>query len=169
VLETYGGIGHEADQLLRLLSVHSKELSAPAFLLHARKRLSVTLQSSNANVAQLGMESFHLHSHLSSSSFARQDRQMRKHHAYTFPANADSIARRIQPTVDAADANFRDERQQAKDDDPAAPFQPSFIHPDRVGQVDVRQAALRAAAATATAAATSSVVPAVAASLQRAC
>jgi hypothetical protein len=154
VMETYGGIGHEASQLLRLLSVHSKELSAPAFLTHAHKRLSVTLQSSNANIAQLAMESLHLHQHLTGAeSFRRQQEQQRQHQHYTFPLNSDSIARRIEPTIAAAHANFRDEQQQSIDDDPTAAFKPSFIHPDRAGQVDVRQAARRAAEAEAAAAA----------------
>ena len=103
VMETYGGIGHEASQLLRLLSVHSKELSAPAFLTHAHKRLSVTLQSSNANIAQLAMESLHLHQHLTGAeSFRRQQEQQRQHQQYTFP-----LELRLDRSKDRADHRSR--------------------------------------------------------------
>ena len=58
-VETYGGLGVEAQRLLMLLSQHSRELSPKQFLAHAPKRISVTLQASNA---QLQQSAVHTHS-----------------------------------------------------------------------------------------------------------
>jgi len=56
-METYGGLGDEALELLDILSKHTKdEYSERQFLSHAFRRLSVTLQKSNANVQSRGMQ-----------------------------------------------------------------------------------------------------------------
>jgi len=55
-METYGGLGDEALELLHILSKHSKdEYSERQFLSHAFRRLSVTLQRANANIQSRGM------------------------------------------------------------------------------------------------------------------
>ena len=55
-METYGGLGDEARQLLRTLSRHSKDdLSQREFLAHAYRRLSVALQAGNANIQARGV------------------------------------------------------------------------------------------------------------------
>jgi hypothetical protein len=63
VIESYGGMGAEARTLLHALAKHSKEYSSKEFLLHARRRLSCALHSSNANIALLGIEQWHLQQH----------------------------------------------------------------------------------------------------------
>jgi len=55
-METYGGLGDEALELLYILPQHSRdEYSEKQFLAHAFRRLSVTLQTINANIQSRGM------------------------------------------------------------------------------------------------------------------
>ena len=53
-LESLGAKGTEATQLLQRMAAHSLDLSPQAFLLHATRRLSITLQSGNAGIAVQG-------------------------------------------------------------------------------------------------------------------
>lgn len=55
VLESNGGLSHEAAKLLRLLSLHSADISPREWLAHAHKVISVVLQRGNARLAQGGM------------------------------------------------------------------------------------------------------------------
>lgn len=55
VLETNGGLSHEALKLLRLLSSHSVDTTPREWLTHALSVISVVLQSANARLAQGGM------------------------------------------------------------------------------------------------------------------
>ena len=55
VLESNGGLSHEAAKLLRLLSLHSVDISPREWLTHAHKVISVVLQRGNARLAQGGM------------------------------------------------------------------------------------------------------------------
>jgi len=57
VLESNGGLSPEAIKLLRLLSMHSVDVSPKQWLAHAYKLkvISVTLQSANARLEQGGM------------------------------------------------------------------------------------------------------------------
>ena len=62
-LESYGGMGPDGSRLLRKLASFSRSFSPRQFLLHAYRRLSVTLQSSNANISLLAMQQLHLQQH----------------------------------------------------------------------------------------------------------
>jgi hypothetical protein len=56
-METYGGLGEEALELLHILSKHCKdEYNEQQFLTHAFRRLSVTLQTANANIQSRGVQ-----------------------------------------------------------------------------------------------------------------
>jgi hypothetical protein len=59
ILETYGGIGQEAHQLLHILASHATEGEEKQFLQHAYRCISVSLQSSNSDLAQAGMHMLH--------------------------------------------------------------------------------------------------------------
>lgn len=132
-IESYGGIGREGSDFLRTLAAHSREYTPAAFLLHARKRLSVTLQSSNANIAQLAMQQFHLHHH--SRNPASYEAHLKKKAAigYCEPSNADYIDRCIQPTLQAASAAIIN--QQLADSDNSSNT-PSFTHDSRIAFAD---------------------------------
>ena len=58
-LESYGAKGVEARRLLQRMSAHSLERSPEEFLLHAKRVLSVALQSGNARVAAAGTATLH--------------------------------------------------------------------------------------------------------------
>ena len=59
-LESYGGKGQHAAELLQRMATHSLERSLEAFLVHAERVLSVALQSGNASVAGQGTAELHL-------------------------------------------------------------------------------------------------------------
>ena len=137
-IETYGGIGKEGTQLLQTLAAHSKEYSPAAFLLHARKRLSVTLQSSNANIAQLAMQQFHLHNNARNKSTYEAHLVKKASLGYAQPIDADRLEHALQPTLQAASAAIIQQQQQLEQ---RTSDRPNFIHPDRIGQVDCVTAA----------------------------
>ena len=60
VLETYGGLGADATKLMSTMAKQSTKFSEKEFAAHYYKRLSVTLQSANATIAERGMQSMHL-------------------------------------------------------------------------------------------------------------
>jgi hypothetical protein len=136
VVESYGGIGAEANTLLHTLASHSKELSPQAFLLHAHKRLSVALQSSNANVAQLAMQQFHLHQHQSSrSGYDYYQQKVREEKLrYAIPEDGDRLARRVSYAITAAAAEAAELEEDAKREEEQ---RDSFIHAHRVCFADV--------------------------------
>ena len=107
VVESYGGLGSEALTLLHTMAAHCKEYSPREFLLHAHHRISVALQSSNADIAQLAMQQHHLRQKCVFSS--EYDQDQRKHDArdaaHARPAHGDQLARRVSLTVHAAAAN----------------------------------------------------------------
>lgn len=97
VLETYGGIGADASKLLKQLARHSREYSSASFLLHARKRLAVTLHSSNANVSLLAMQQQHLRQHMQAPSNVSRARHARPH-------DTDQLAARLAPILNSSAA-----------------------------------------------------------------
>ena len=137
-VETYGGIGAEATTLLHTMAAHSKEYSPADFLLHAHKRLSIALQSSNADIAQLAMQQHHLRQHAASNQ-GSFDSNQRRHNAhfriYAQPANGDQLARRVSIVVEAADAEAR-EREEAMESLPSDSCQLAFVHERRVAFAD---------------------------------
>jgi len=110
VVESYGGIGAEALTLLHTMAAHCKEYSPREFLLHAHHRISIALQSSNADIAQLAMQQHHLRQRCVFSS--EYDQNQRKHDARNAanarPAHGDQLARRVSLTVHAAAAKAAD-------------------------------------------------------------
>ena len=138
-IETYGGVGKEGTQLLQTLAALSKEYSPAAFLLHARKRLSVTLQSSNANIQQLAIQQFHLHNNARNKSTYEAHLVKKASIGYAQPIDADRLEHAIQPALQAQSAAIIEEQQQQLQQ--RSSNKPNFIHPDRVGQVDCIPAA----------------------------
>ena len=55
VMESYGGIGAEAVKLIQRLSKQSPTFTPKEFMRHAHTRLSITLQSANAVIAEHGI------------------------------------------------------------------------------------------------------------------
>ena len=68
VLESLGAKGTEAAQLLQRMSAHSLDKSPAAFLEHADRMLSATLQTGNARVAVQGAADLLLFSYRAASS-----------------------------------------------------------------------------------------------------
>jgi len=138
-VETHGGIGAEATTLLHTMAAHSKEYSPAEFLTHAHARLSVALQSSNADIAQLGIEQLHLRQHAGNpyQFDAHQRERDRRNAQYSQPANGDQLHRRVRLIVQAADAKAadREEEETAAADESAL----AFLHERRVGFADVRR------------------------------
>jgi len=100
VVESYGGLGPDATSLLKRLSHYSREYTPRAFLLHARKRLSVTLQSSNANIALMGMQETHLRMHARKPSGHVSYAQKRAANmGYPQPRDSDQLRARMGPAV----------------------------------------------------------------------
>ena len=138
-VETYGGIGAEATTLLHTMAAHSKEYSPADFLLHARKRLSVALQSSNADIAQLAMQQHHLRQHAANQgAFDHNQRQRDAHlRIYAQPANGDQLARRVSIMVEAADAQAREREEAMESQLQSDSCQLAFVHERRVAFADV--------------------------------
>jgi len=139
-VETYGGIGAEATTLLHTMAAHSTEYSPAEFLTHAHARLSVALQSSNADIAQLGIEQLHLRQHAGNpyQFDAHQRERDRRNAQYAQPANGDQLHRRVSLIVQAADAKAAADREEeaiAAADESAL----AFLHERRVGFADVRR------------------------------
>jgi hypothetical protein len=153
VVETYGGLGAEATQLLRTLAAHSKEYSPRAFLEHARKRLSATLQASNANIALECMQSFHLRQHAGNPA-AYDSYQRKRIVGYAAPADSDRLAGSMQGVLSAAAAQAADARaaaHRAADRHSIAgssssgssvahsdPDAPCYVHAGPIGRADFR-------------------------------
>jgi hypothetical protein len=137
VLETYGGLGTEATALLQQLSFSAHDYTPSEFLLHARRRLSVTLQSSNADVAQLAMQRFHLIQHASNRGTYQHSLQLadERNKRYAQPHNGDRLATKIRGVVAEAEAraSFVDELACLDDESESAPF----VHSHRVSFADL--------------------------------
>jgi len=100
VVESYGGIGPEASSLLKQLSRYSREYTPRAFLLHARKRLSVSLQASNANIALLGMQETHLRMHSKNpSGYVSYAKRRAATMGYPQARDSDQLRAHIGPAV----------------------------------------------------------------------
>jgi len=134
VLESYGGFGVEASALLQQLSAFSQELSPREFLLHAHRRLSVTLQSSNADIAQLAMQHHQLAQHTTNRTLYDRWKALaavRQAH-YVKPYDGDKLARRVSLTVAAAEASATQLDELTVMDESTQPF----VHAHRVSFAD---------------------------------
>lgn len=135
VMETYGGVGREGTTLLHVLASHCKRYSKEAFLSHARKRLSVTLQSANANLSQLAMQGFLLREHSHSNARGVYDwrqQQRDKHNAkLSLPEDGDRLARRVSLCVAVAAAEA-----EAEEADAGAGSPLDFTHDQRLAFAD---------------------------------
>jgi hypothetical protein len=108
VLETYGGIGAEAVRLLKRLSKSSKEYTAQQFMTHAYNRLSVTLQSSNANVQLECMQQHILREQQANPhSFDHWIRKkVERTGRYAEPKDSNKLAKDIERAMNVADAEI---------------------------------------------------------------
>ena len=131
---------------MHAIAAHSVEYSPEEFLMHARKRLSVTLQSSNADIAQLAMQQYHLRQHAANTgSFDHHERERdARHRIYSQPADGDRLARKVSLVVQAAELQaFQREAAAARTASAASASSHSdssdlpFVHERRVGFADV--------------------------------
>ncbi len=100
-METYGGIGEEGRLVLKMLAAHSTEMSPEQFFQHALHRLSITLQTANANVALQSMQRLQLTQYLRGQ---RGQLWYRKHVLPAEPISAERLAGRLFPIdVEASD------------------------------------------------------------------
>lgn len=131
--ETYGGIGRQASDLLTKLAAHSKQYTPMEFLRHAYDRLSVTLQASNADISQMGMQQLHLAQHASNrhAYFAKMHRRFTGG-GYSEPRrDADRLAQRLQSTIDI------DQAQSAGEASAYLQLAAAFEHDGRIAFADV--------------------------------
>ena len=99
--------------------------------------LSVALQSSNADIAQLAMQQFHLHQHAANKctyEIARNEHWVRTT-KYAQAADGDQLARRVSLVVQAAECKAleRADLMGAASDSAAL----AFVHERRVGVADI--------------------------------
>ena len=99
-------MGPEATALLSALAQHSQEYPARAFLLHAHRRLSCTLQSSNANIALLAMQQWHLSQHAKDSRTHERhlERRAQTLSQYAEPHNSDLLWRQLRAQMSSTSA-----------------------------------------------------------------
>jgi hypothetical protein len=136
-METYGGIGAEASTLLQTMAALSVEYSPSDFLLHAHKRLSVALQSSNADTAQIAMQHFHLHQHSSNkwNHEMKRDEHWARTTKYAQAADGDALARQVSIVVQAAECQAQQRAACADATDDADRL--AFVHQRHVGVADI--------------------------------
>jgi len=100
IIETYGGIGKAATALLKRMSVHSREYSSKEFLIHAYSRLSVCLQSSNANLILLSMQQL-------ATSFHLTKKQMHKtRYSYSQPVSSNVLHVQLEKQMNGLEATY---------------------------------------------------------------
>jgi hypothetical protein len=119
VLESYGGINGEAHDLLATLASHAVEEDQSAFLQFAHQCISVSLQRSNAFIAQVGTQMLHTEEQrlggLADSQIkARQKRKEEQEKAAAAVAEASRIASLIstEESGDSDDTQTGRQRQQ---------------------------------------------------------
>ena len=143
-VESYGGMAPESVALLKLLSLHSKEYSPQQFLQHAYRRLSVTLQTANANIAALGIQRLHLHQHHGNPNRYAQYERNKQMIPLAYPRNTSRIERKNQHILDAAESAAYS-ADSGMDDESTASH--SYTHPMHMNFADVSVAAVADAAA----------------------
>jgi len=126
-LESYGGMGPDGSRLLRKLASFSRSFTPRQFLLHAYRRLSVTLQSSNANISLLAMQQLHLQQHARNRwTFDRQLSQQTRALGYAQPIDSDRLARELKPAWHALHEGAADSDGEGEQHAPACAF--TFPH-----------------------------------------
>ena len=96
VMESYGGMGPHATALLQRFSRTNSEYAPNEFLLHARRRLSVTLQSGNANLTLLAMHELTMRSQLKfPPAMYEAWKKKRTPSGYAAPISSNMLARRV--------------------------------------------------------------------------
>jgi hypothetical protein len=131
-MESSDGLASESTELLRNLAAHSQEYTPQKFLLHAHRRLSVVLQSSNANIALRGMQHLHLQQHHGSPERYAQY-QRNRNVAQARPLDSDMLERRMHSTVLAAAASAAG----SEAGDIIGDETLSFVHDGRLAFADV--------------------------------
>ena len=146
-METYGGISDEAMKLLNLLSSHSHEYPPVEFLQHALCRLSCTLQSSNATIPLLSMQTLHLHrqalNHSTYDAYCKRHQQ-RIQHGYSSPMDNERIMNSIKHSIQSAEVRiseeeFENQLSSSSSSDESSPHRsstPTFVHDNPIGFAD---------------------------------
>lgn len=120
------------------MAAHSMEHSPADFLLHAHKRLSVALQSSNANTAQLPMQNFHLHQ-LAAGMYMdekNRDQHWARTTKYAQAAHGDQLTRQVSLVMQAAECHAQ-ERAADLADAASEAARLVFVHQRHVGVADI--------------------------------
>ena len=118
VVETYGGIGRQAEKLLDTLSEYATDRSKREFMQDAHTRIAVSLQQSNANLALFGQQRMHLKRRAVQPTRWQQRRVPSNPH----PQDTDQLQQRLAPMLSAADSRAWD----AHRDDSMR--QPTFVY-----------------------------------------
>ena len=146
-MESYGGISNESMKLLQTLASHSQEYTPVEFLQHAYRRLSCTLQSSNANIPQLAIQQLHLHRHAAAGNYERWIRRGKRSLTYAQPINADRLAKSMEHSIAAAEIRIQiDEEDDTRiiessvsDSNSSSSHRsstPTFVHHNPIGFAD---------------------------------
>jgi hypothetical protein len=128
----------ETAQLLNQLAPHARQHTPQQFLRHAYDRLSVTLQSSNADISQMRMQQLHLaqhvhgmQQHLAGNQHRIRSGQFVAHdHRYHQPRrDSDWHEARLHSTIQAKEA---DDREQSTMEEPAFEYDGQIAFADFV-------------------------------------
>ena len=97
-------MGKECNRLLKMISAHSKgNMSPKEFKRYAISRLSVVLQTANANLSLLGQQQLHLAQHTTHPHYPSWRFQPGPGH--TQPINTNHLHRYVTPELNAAHSN----------------------------------------------------------------
>jgi hypothetical protein len=103
VMETYGGLGMEANKVIRYLAASVQHMQQREFTRHAHTCLSMALQRGNAAVALLGQQTLHWKRQLRQRGQRFREAAERARH-YARQTNATTLAERMQPEISAIKA-----------------------------------------------------------------
>lgn len=127
-METYGGIGSEAMNLLKLLARHSEAMPSASFMSWACRRLSVCLQTCNANLSLLAAQ------RMSTARLMHKDTvQPTLTFPRVVPLNTQQLNERALAAMQAVTYSQLDKQQQKR----ASKKRVSFAHDVGMGRSDV--------------------------------
>ena len=127
-METYGGISSEAMNLLKLFSRHCDNMPAYIFLSYARSRISVCLQTSNANLSLLAAQRMSI-----GQLMGFQVAQPTVTYGYTKPINTNYLAKKMDQHVQTLKHRKIDHKKRTH----ALNKRVSFNHGNTISRIDV--------------------------------
>ena len=144
-MESYGIMGKECNRLIKMIAAHSKGNMTPAeFKRYAVSRLSVTLQTANANLSLLGQQQLHLAQHSHYTKYPAWRFQPGPGHAP--PISTEHLHRFVTPELNAARADAIDSLLPSSTDSSDStplhsspltrPIVQSTMHPARQAMID---------------------------------